>query len=167
MSVLVMVLALATIRFNGNEFAIVPEGDTQQARVVAVNQTEPDEDALRGALTEAFTADGRLVDLIVDDVRIGNGSEAGVGDTVSVHYIGTTQAGVKFDSSYDRNEPFTFNLGEGKVIEGWERGLIGMKVGGERILVIPSDMAYGNRHVGPIAPNSVLVFSIELLSVTE
>ncbi len=75
------------------------------------------------------------------------------------------QDGTEFDSSYNRNTPFSFTVGEGRVIQGWEKGLLGMKVGGQRVLVIPSDMAYGNRQVGPIPPNSVLVFAIELLEV--
>ena len=74
---------------------------------------------------------------------------------------------MKFDSSYERGEPFSFTLGKGTVIEGWEKGLIGMKVGGQRILAIPSAMAYGNRQVGPIPANSPLVFTIELVKINQ
>jgi len=84
---------------------------------------------------------------------------------VTVHYVGNTDDGVQFDNSYNRGEPLTFTLGEGKVIEGWEEGLLGMKEGGKRALVVPANMAYGSRQVGPIKPNSALVFMVELLEV--
>ena len=100
-------------------------------------------------------------------MRIGSGLEVKKGDVLTVHYVGTTQDGVKFDSSYDRGTPFIFTVGKGEVIAGWEEGLVGMRVGGQRILVIPSDMAYGNRQVGPIPPNSPLVFAVELLTIKE
>jgi len=103
----------------------------------------------------------------VEDVREGTGKEAKRGSTVSVNYLGTLASnGQKFDSSYDRNEPFTFKLGSGQVIEGWEKGIAGMKVGGKRILVIPPDKAYGDQEVGGVIPaNSTLKFEVELMDV--
>lgn len=103
----------------------------------------------------------------VEDVREGTGREAKRGDTVSVNYLGTLASnGQKFDSSYDRNEPFTFKLGSGQVIEGWEKGIVGMKVGGKRILVIPPEKAYGDQEVGGVIPaNSTLKFEVELVDV--
>ena len=167
LSVAVMVVALSVVRFKSDTFALSPatKGNTQSA-VIAVSQDKRTADVtLEANLKDAFTANGKLADLVIDDVRLGEGREVKSGDAVSVHYIGTTQDGVRFDNSYERGEPFEFTVGDGKVIEGWEKGLIGMKVGGQRILVIPSRMAYGNRKVGPIPPDSPLVFTIELMEI--
>ncbi len=166
-SVAIMAVALSIIRFGGfgtTESIATLTGDTQTALVVVDENKQGD---LEDALRESATANGVLKKLIVDDVRIGEGATVVRGDTVTVHYIGSTQKGVRFDSSYARGEPYTFTVGDGKVIEGWEEGIVGMKVGGQRVLVIPSDKAYGNRQVGPIAPGSTLVFAIELLSIDE
>ncbi|HEU4677800.1 MAG TPA: FKBP-type peptidyl-prolyl cis-trans isomerase [Candidatus Paceibacterota bacterium] len=167
-SVAVMALALAFVRFKTDIFAEAPllRGDSQSA-IVAVSSATGDAttSALRGALEEASTGKGDLVKLVVDDIVIGTGPKVKNGDTVTVNYEGRTQSGVTFDSSYERGTPFTFTVGAGKVIEGWEKGLVGMQVGGKRILVIPADMAYGNRQVGVIPANSPLVFSIELLKI--
>lgn len=105
--------------------------------------------------------------LEVQDVVLGSGAEAKNGDTVSANYIGTLSNGKKFDSSYDRGEPFSFVLGGGMVIKGWDLGLVGMKVGGKRKLIIPSDLGYGSRDVGGgvIPPNSTLYFDVELVAV--
>ncbi len=167
LSIAIMAVALSVIRFKTDVFVAqsTVTGETQGA-VVAVSQKDGKEADLEKALTDAHTADGKLVDLVIDDVRIGTGDrEVKKGDMVTVHYIGTTQDGVKFDSSYERGTPFFFTVGDGKVIEGWEKGLIGMKIGGQRILVIPGSMAYGNRQVGAIPPNSNLVFAVELLEI--
>lgn len=165
-SIAIMVLALAVIRFKGEIVALNSAvTSVEQGAVVAISQNGDNPNEIRDTLIDASTADGTLVNLVIDDITVGSGSEVKVGDTVTVHYIGTTQSGLKFDSSYERGEPFTFTVGDGKVIIGWEKGLVGMKVGGKRILVIPSDMAYGNRQVGTIPPNSVLVFSVELLNI--
>jgi len=103
----------------------------------------------------------------IEDIREGNGKVAEKGDTISVNYLGTLAAnGQKFDSSYDRNEPFTFKLGSGQVIEGWEKGIVGMKVGGKRILTIAPDKAYGPDGYPPvIPPNATLKFEVELMDV--
>jgi FKBP-type peptidyl-prolyl cis-trans isomerase len=99
------------------------------------------------------------------DVVVGKGAEAVNGKSVTVHYTGTLKDGTKFDSSVDRKEPFTFSLGAGQVIKGWEEGIQGMKVGGKRKLTIPPEKAYGNNAVGAIPANSVLIFDVELLDV--
>lgn len=101
----------------------------------------------------------------VEDVAVGTGAEAKSGDTVTVNYAGTLDDGTKFDSSYDRKQPFSFALGAGKVIRGWDLGVVGMKVGGKRTLVIPPELGYGPRTAGPIPPNSTLHFTVELLAV--
>lgn len=104
--------------------------------------------------------------LNVDDIKVGTGAEATAGKSVTVHYVGTLTNGSKFDSSRDRNEGFTFRLGAGQVIQGWDKGVAGMKVGGVRKLTIPPEMGYGARGFPPvIPPNSTLVFEVELLDV--
>lgn len=165
LSIAVMAIALGVLRFNSDVFTLNTQSESQGA-VVVVSQTDEKSDSeLEQALVDASTSKGELVDLVIDDVRVGSGEGVKKGDTLSVHYIGTTPAGVRFDSSYERGAPYEFTVGEGKVIAGWEQGVIGMKVGGQRILVIPSELAYGNRRVGQIEPNSTLVFSVELISV--
>jgi FKBP-type peptidyl-prolyl cis-trans isomerase len=100
------------------------------------------------------------------DLRAGRGPVAGKGDTVEVHYTGWLTNGKKFDSSLDRNMPFTFKLGAGNVIKGWEEGLAGMKVGGKRKLVIPAKLGYGARGAGNvIPPNAEMIFEVELLKI--
>ena len=114
-----------------------------------------------------------ITELTKQDTRAGSGNEATAGRNVTVHYTGwlydATKAdhkGTKFDSSRDRNEPFTFPLGGGQVIRGWDEGVVGMKVGGQRTLTIPPDFGYGARGAGGvIPPNATLVFDVELLDV--
>lgn len=104
--------------------------------------------------------------LEINDEVVGTGAEAKNGDKVTVNYTGWLANGVKFDSSLDRNKPFEFYLGKGSVIEGWDKGVLGMKVGGKRKLVIPPDLAYGQQGAGNvIPPNAVLTFEVELLDV--
>ncbi len=111
--------------------------------------------------------DENTAGLLVQDTITGTGSEAVPGKIVTVNYVGTLKDGTKFDSSIDRGVPFEFTLGDGQVIEGWERGFVGMKVGGKRLLIIPPELAYGNRQIGPIPPNSTLVFTVDLLGVRD
>lgn len=136
---------------KSSENVMLPDVKSQPAAAAA---------ALRGAMN----GQGTVTKLITQDVRVGTGTVAKAGDIVSVHYSGILQDGKEFDSSYNRGVPYTFELGSGVVIKGWDEGIVGMKVGGQRILVIPSDLAYGNRQVGPIAPNSTLIFQVELMS---
>lgn len=103
--------------------------------------------------------------LQIVDEKIGTGTEAKTDNTVSVNYLGTLANGQKFDSSYDRNQPFEFKIGGGEVIKGWDQGVLGMKVGGKRKLTIPPSLGYGSQANGPIPANSTLIFEIELLDV--
>ena len=100
------------------------------------------------------------------DQEVGTGDVAVAGKTASVHYTGWLENGKKFDSSVDRGQPFSFPLGAGRVIKGWDEGVQGMKVGGKRKLTIPSDLGYGPRGAGGvIPPNATLIFDVELLGV--
>jgi FKBP-type peptidyl-prolyl cis-trans isomerase len=104
--------------------------------------------------------------LIIEDLTVGEGAEAVAGEEVTVHYTGWLTNGSKFDSSKDRYQPFSFPLGAGHVIKGWDQGVVGMKVGGKRKLTIPPELGYGARGAGGvIQPNATLVFEVELLQV--
>jgi FKBP-type peptidyl-prolyl cis-trans isomerase len=107
-----------------------------------------------------------MSELQVEDIKQGTGAEAVAGKRVTVHYVGTLTNGNKFDSSRDRGEGFSFVLGAGNVIKGWDQGVAGMKIGGVRKLTIPPHLAYGEGGYGKIIPpNSTLVFEVELLKV--
>ncbi len=104
--------------------------------------------------------------LIIEDTKVGEGREVRSGDTVVMHYSGTLTDGTKFDSSYDRNEPFTTQIGVGQVIKGWDEGVPGMKIGGKRKLTIPPELGYGASGAGGvIGPNATLIFEVELLDI--
>ena len=105
--------------------------------------------------------------LVIKDLKTGDGTEAKAGDQVSVQYVGVDyKTGKQFDASWDRGQPFPFQLGSGQVIPGWDQGVVGMKVGGRRELIVPPDLAYGAQGQPPkIGPNATLVFVIDLLSV--
>lgn len=121
----------------------------------------------KAAMTEQITTLQKI------DTVVGEGREAEAGLNVSVHYTGwlydpaaEDKKGEKFDSSVDRGQPFNFSLGQGQVIQGWDQGFAGMKIGGKRTLIIPSEMGYGARGAGGvIPPNAVLMFDVELLDV--
>jgi FKBP-type peptidyl-prolyl cis-trans isomerase len=140
------------------------DASVAQSGVVVVEEGDVTEERTK-AITEAADNNGKIKSMIIDDIKVGEGSEVKAGDTVAVHYIGTLQDGTEFDNSKKRGEPFTFTVGSGQVIKGWDEGLVGMKVGGQRVLIIPSDKAYGERGVGPIPPNATLVFAIDLMEI--
>lgn len=111
------------------------------------------------------TATDEPSDLVIEDLSEGEGEAVESGDTVVMHYRGTLTDGTVFDSSYDRGEPFETQIGVGQVIEGWDKGVVGMKVGGKRKLTIPSEMGYGAQGAGTIPPNATLIFELELLEI--
>ena len=131
------------------------------------NQEEPKKQVQQSEQSQT-NKPAPVQDLQIEDLVVGEGAEAVPDATVSVHYTGTLLNGTKFDSSLDRGTPFQFVLGTGQVIQGWDQGVAGMKVGGKRKLTIPSKLGYGARGVpGAIPPNSTLVFEVELLEVQE
>ena len=117
--------------------------------------------------------DEKIQELVIEDSKVGEGREAEKGLSISVHYTGwildsskTDKKGDKFDSSLDRREPFTFVLGVGQVIKGWDQGFDGMTIGGKRTILIPSEMGYGSKGAGNvIPPNADLIFEVELLEI--
>lgn len=108
---------------------------------------------------------GKVSQLSVIDTVVGTGPEVKSGDTITVNYIGVLPNGTVFDASQNHGQPFTFGLGAGQVIKGWDQGLVGMKVGGTRLVAIPPELAYGERAVGQIPANSSLIFQVELVSL--
>ena len=127
------------------------------------------------AFSETKQGTNNVTELVKKDIKIGSGEEAVVGKAVEVHYTGwlydpvaPDKKSAKFDSSRDRGTPFSFLLGAGRVIKGWDRGVAGMKVGGQRVLIIPAEMAYGTRGAGNvIPPNAALIFDVELLGLRQ
>ena len=108
-----------------------------------------------------------MAELEIEDQIVGDGEEAVAGQTVEVHYTGWLTDGTKFDSSHDRAQTFSFKLGGGQVIAGWDQGVAGMKIGGTRKLTVPADLGYGERGAGGvIPPNATLVFKVELIGLS-
>jgi len=108
---------------------------------------------------------GTVSELRTEDLVEGTGAPVVNGDALTVNYVGALPDGTVFDSSIDRGTPFEFTIGEGRVIQGWEQGLLGMKKGGQRLLVIPPSLGYGATGIGQIPPNSTLIFQVELLDI--
>jgi len=122
--------------------------------------------SLQTSTSSATITEVNMDDLKIEDIIVGIGVEAVSGKKVTVNYSGTLTDGTKFDSSYDRGIPFSFNLGAGEVIAGWDQGVVGMKVGGKRKLTIPASLGYGAAGAGSvIPPNATLIFEVELLEV--
>lgn len=148
-------------------FELDPEDPNPTLFAMAPANNNADASALGGPMESAdtrVTASG----LKITELNLGDGAEAAAGQTVVVHYRGTLENGKQFDASYDRVTPFSFPLGAGRVIKGWDEGVVGMKVGGKRKLVIPPDLAYGSRGAGGvIPPNATLTFEVELLDVQK
>jgi FKBP-type peptidyl-prolyl cis-trans isomerase FkpA len=145
------------IIFTGGVFLMTQSGNNNQAS----DSMESTSSTNSGSQNAQESQSG----LIKEDLTVGSGAEAAEGKNVTVHYTGTLTDGTKFDSSVDRGQPFTFNLGSGEVIKGWDQGVAGMKVGGKRKLTIPAELGYGSQDKGSIPPNSILIFEVELLEV--
>jgi FKBP-type peptidyl-prolyl cis-trans isomerase FkpA len=147
-------LALSLVLFVVGTYLILSQYNNMNASTLTV------------AGVSTSTATDSLPQLKIETLRAGKGDGAKAGDTVTVNYLGTLENGTKFDSSYDRKQTFDFVLGAGSVIEGWDQGLVGMKVGEKRKLTIPSRLGYGGAAQGSIPAFSTLIFEIELVKIT-
>ena len=166
-SVITMATALYLVqgRLNPETAALDSQAaQTPQSGIIIVNDDDG-EGALEDAFLEAIDNNGAFSRMVIDDIKEGSGAEAKEGDTVLVHYAGTLQDGSEFDNSRKRGEAFEFKLGAGMVIKGWDEGVLGMKEGGERILVVPPEKGYGDQGIGPIPGGATLIFKVELLEV--
>jgi len=166
LSLLVGLMLVAALSVAGcSKPAETPTASTPDATTSA--ETAPAETAApetaapeKGPVTKPVTA------LKITDTKVGTGAQAKAGQSVTVNYTGWLTDGTKFDSSLDSGQPFTFNLGAGEVIKGWDQGVAGMKVGGTRRLIIPPSLGYGDQGAGGVIPGgATLVFDVELLSV--
>ena len=169
-SIIVVLIALGTVRLFPSLFPFLhipveTESATPSDVIVVDAHVKNKAAALRQAIFDGSNDQGRVLKLIINDVSVGRGREVKVGDRVTVHYIGSLKGGAEFDNSYKKGKPLTFKVGAGEVITGWEKGIIGMKEGGERVLVVPASLGYGNAIVDPLPANATLLFSIKLLSI--
>ncbi len=170
-SVFFMGLALYLVQVESVLFEAGVAGQSAQViesklpGVIMVNSSDDVYQSRTDTYLKAVNNQGNFVRMVIDDVKFGNGEEVKKGDKVSVHYVGALKNGEEFDNSRKRGEPFEFTVGGGQVIKGWDEGLVGMKVGGSRVLVVPAEMAYGDAGVGPIPGGATLVFAIELVSI--
>lgn len=163
-SVGAMALALFLMRLDGSASlgnVFVSNSSDQSASVIV---SENGVEGVGNALNEASSGN-EVQKIVVTDVLLGVGKEVEKGDKAEVQYIGTLQNGQEFDNSYKKGESFTFTVGDNKVIDGWNEGIVGMKAGGQRILIIPSHLAYGSKGYGPIPANATVVYAIELVSI--
>ena len=163
----VMKVQAAVVQAVANPMELDPDNPNPTLFAMAPDTNMADASALGGPMEAEkpqVTASGlKIIDLVV-----GTGDVASSGQTVAVHYRGTLEDGTQFDASYDRGTPFEFPLGAGRVIKGWDEGVQGMKVGGQRKLVIPPDLGYGSRGAGRvIPPNATLIFEVELLEIKK
>jgi len=167
-SIAAMAIALYLMRLDGSLDAgsILARNAENTDQMASVIYAENGVNGAPEAIESSLSAGGRVDKLVVTDVVIGEGEESvEKGDTVVVNYIGTLQNGQEFDNSYKKGTSFTFKVGDNKVIEGWNEGMIGMKEGGSRVIIVPSDMAYGRKGYGPIPGNATVVYAIELLEI--
>ncbi len=170
-SLFVAIAVIAIVFFGavGNPFAkqdsVKKTATTTNAVAIADVKNNPDQAAKD--LIGATDSNGAVTKLIIQDSKVGVGVAVKAGDTVTVDYVGALQNGTEFDNSKKRGKPFTFKVGAGDVIKGWDEGVVGMKKGGQRILVIPPNKGYGTEANGPIPSNSTLLFMIQLIDIAK
>lgn len=165
-------LIIGAILYYSKPVVLAPSGDSNanyytsevginaNARVANSNDNTPFKNNSNNNSTPAVTS------LKIEDTQVGTGPAVKSGDTIRIHYTGTLLDGTKFDSSYDRNQPYETQIGVGTVIKGWDEGILGLRVGGKRTLFIPSNMAYGELGSPPdIPPNTPLKFEVELVEI--
>jgi peptidylprolyl isomerase len=155
---------------KSNESAATPASTPADTSTPAATPSTPGKVTVSGPIgkkpTIKVTPGAAPAKLEIKDIKKGHGKEAKAGDTVTVQYAGDLfDGGQQFDASWDRGQPFSFPLGQGQVIPGWDQGVAGMKEGGRRLLVIPPDLGYGPSGSGPIPPNATLVFVVDLVKV--
>ena len=164
-SIGVAVLFFAGLRFDVFSSLFKAQQPLADGGVVKLENTKDMSGTFR-ALSDAMTGSGKITKLIVEDAKLGTGTEVKNGSKVTVNYVGMLQSGKQFDNSFTSGKPYSFVVGAGSVIKGWDIGIIGMKQGGQRILVVPPSLAYGDRtDMVAIPANSTLLFSVDLMSV--
>jgi peptidylprolyl isomerase len=162
------VMTVCTVLILFAQFTTPPTANADVSPLVAMTsakpaKTPPSKTPAKKNMSEPITTASGLKYV---ETTVGTGAVPTKGQTVEVHYTGTLENGKKFDSSRDRNQTFKFQIGEGQVIKGWDEGLMTMKVGGRRQLIIPAELGYGSRSPGAgIPPNAVLLFDVELVGV--
>lgn len=153
---IILIISLVIIGCNKNEEDKLSNTD--------INQNDENNKKEVAMTNKEITTESGLKYI---DIALGDGAMPETGDKVVVHYTGTLEDGTKFDSSRDRNRPFEFPLGMGRVIKGWDEGLASMRIGGKRQLIIPANLGYGDRATGKIPANSTLIFDVELIDIKK
>lgn len=162
-TIIILLVILILIGIAGLIFyPLMKSDDIQQTDSTKIEEVTDTATTANAVVSEPYEITPGLV---AQELVVGTGDIAKIGDKIAVHYIGKLDDGTVFDSSIPRKQPFVFNLGAGMVIEGWEKGFVGMKVGGTRKLVIAPELAYGDREIGTIPANSRLTFEVALLAI--
>ncbi len=178
---IVIIIALVVVAFFfGGAFLFNSQSSNSTQMDQQNNQTASGSNATSSDNSQAGSVNSSAADtsasagqpsnpnaLEIDDITVGTGATAAPGMTVTVNYVGTLTNGQKFDASADHGGTFSFVLGAGQVIKGWDEGIQGMKVGGTRKLIIPPSLGYGSQAIGAIPANSTLVFTVDLLKVSQ